>query len=522
MQPDMPVLFVNPLIISSPRRIPYAKTGHSARAMYGFNDEAFSMFTARMPTSNLGFRIVRPELHPFGFALDSPFEQKLEGGDYHTVIYHEGKYKMWYEMMSCETREDDDSVMMYAESDDGIHWTRIHGNFTDNPAWNGTNAVYPSGGEEFFSGGTVFLDPCDREFPYKMSYLSREHSVTHPRLAYLWGCRDSNVNRQTHNCLRLAKSRDGLHWQPEEKPFLPNIFPDAENIIHYHPRLEKYLVFLRTRVFYARAFAHFMTPDLYNLPSDIYHARIFSEDPAYDIEGFNYMPYCYNDAIHLGFAIDHDYRYDSFFPQALYTSLNGVQWSRIASEGEGLMRPDRFNGEMNGLAYLTLGMVPFGNGTQVAVPASFLQTGHDFIAHTSVRTKYHWAVWERDRLGYLHCKDDREGVFSTINFEVPENVELELNFRCGFTGEVQVQLADSSGRPINGFRFGDCDFLNGDQRAARVSWKGRKQLPGFAERQNAVSEFHSAMEYDKNEIAGLMFQFRIRNAKLFAMTLRKN
>ncbi len=521
MQPDMPVLFVNPLIVSSARRIPYSRKNGRARAMYGFDGEAFGMFTAKMPTSNLGFRIVQPTLQPFGFTLDAPFEQPLEGGDYHTVIYHEGKYKMWYEMMSSTTREDDDTVMMYAESDDGVNWTRICGDFTDNPAWHGSNAVYPSGGEEFFSGGIVFLDPCDREFPYKISYLSRDHSVTHPRLAYLWGCRDSNVNRNTHNCLRLAKSRDGLHWQPVPKPFMANIFPDAENTIYYHARLEKYLVFLRTRVFYARAFAHFQTADLRDLPADAYNARIFSEDPAYDIEGFNYMPYCHNDAVHLGFAIDHDYRYDSFFPQALYTSLNGVQWSRIASEGDGLMRPDRLTGEMNGLAYLSNGMVPFGDGAQVAVPASFLQVGHDFIAHASAKTEYHWAVWERDRIGYIYCADDREGVFSTINFEVPEGVELELNFHSGFTGEIQVQLADGSGRPIDGFRFGDCDFLNGNQRTARVSWQGRSRLPEFAQRQSEIREFNSAMEYDKTEVAGLMFQFRLRNTKLFAMTLRK-
>lgn len=118
---------------------------------------------------------------------------------YGTVLYDQGKYRMWYYAVSLRAQPDDfmQGPVCYAQSNDGIHWTKpnlgqvkINGS-TDN------NAVKLS--DEMTQCAAVIIDQDDPDPKrrYKMIYMV---------LANTW-------------VFRSATSADGIHWD------VPNIHP---------------------------------------------------------------------------------------------------------------------------------------------------------------------------------------------------------------------------------------------------------------------------------------------------------
>ena len=68
------------------------------------------------------------------------------------------------------------------------------------------------------------------------------------------------------------------------------------------------------------------------------------------------------------------------------------------------------------------------------------------------------------------------GEFTTRPFVV-EGQELELNLSTSVAGSVRVEAQDEAGKPIPGFRLGDCDEIFGDDLARVVTWrKGHADL----------------------------------------------
>ena len=112
-------------------------------------------------------RAREPEENPnFGF------------GGWLSVLHVDGRFRMWY---SCRYSETEGYITAYAESTDGIHWTR--------PAVgrNGTNEIFTHSG-----GFICSFDPheTDSQHRYKAAYGGKE----------IKAC--------------LAHSPNGIHWTP--------------------------------------------------------------------------------------------------------------------------------------------------------------------------------------------------------------------------------------------------------------------------------------------------------------------
>jgi hypothetical protein len=57
---------------------------------------------------------------------------------------------------------------------------------------------------------------------------------------------------------------------------------------------------------------------------------------------------------------------------------------------------------------------------------------------------------------------------------------LRLNYATSAAGQLQVEIQDAEGRPIEGFRLDDMDILFGDQLDAGIAWQGGADLGALA------------------------------------------
>jgi hypothetical protein len=73
------------------------------------------------------------------------------------------------------------------------------------------------------------------------------------------------------------------------------------------------------------------------------------------------------------------------------------------------------------------------------------------------------------------------GSFTTPPLQF-EGTRLALNMNASAMGEVRLELREPDGKPIEGFRFEDCDPLHGNYLERTVTWKGQPELTSLAAR----------------------------------------
>jgi hypothetical protein len=73
--------------------------------------------------------------------------------------------------------------------------------------------------------------------------------------------------------------------------------------------------------------------------------------------------------------------------------------------------------------------------------------------------------------GYMSLRADEEGGVMQTHPVVFDGERLEVNVDSA-KGLVRVEIQDASGEPIKGFALDDCDPIQVDDVAAKVSWRG--------------------------------------------------
>ena len=117
---------------------------------------------------------------------------------YGTVLFDEGKYRMWYYALGTGETESGFTVgpVCYAESDDGIHWVKPNLGQVEYKGSRDNNALDLPG--ERMYGGHVLKDEeePDPERRYKMIY---------------------NLHNGKTWVFRSATSPDGIHWKVKDR-----------------------------------------------------------------------------------------------------------------------------------------------------------------------------------------------------------------------------------------------------------------------------------------------------------------
>jgi hypothetical protein len=433
---------------------------------------------------------------------DSPWEGVIGAP---TVIYQDGCYRLWYEVVPPEDiangRAGERNLLCYAESDDGDNWQKpslglckYEGSAENNIVYGG--ALAPESG---YHGGSVFLDPsCPADERYKVFHLGfiskdafEEYKCKYPD--EIDPHNERQIKRGKASALFGAVSPDGIHWKPLTEPLVMQV-SDTQNIAYYDQFLKKYVAYFRTWVMGRRSigraetddYRHFplpetiIWPDASVGPSDLWYANAKTVYP-------NANDY------HFLFPKRWHVAEDRFYAH-IATSPDGILWgfppsNQVLSPGE------RDNWDTGGVS-VGCGMVELP-GDRVGVPFIGYRVPHKYPRRPPLG-EIAWASWQKGRIIALEAEE--QGEFRTMQVIFNGN-SLHLNVRTNYVGEARVEVIGSNGKPIKGRTFDDYDPINGDFLDRTVTWRGESDI-------------------NRNPDEPVSFRVRISSGQLFSMSFK--
>jgi len=426
---------------------------------------------------------------------DRPWEQRVVA--YQTMIHEEGKYRCWYRTVLTDAARESffppgsgnksvDQVLSYAESADGVHWTKPD---LDVYSFNGkpTNVVTP-----YCRESGVFRDdtaPASERYKcFSFDRLPDSDNEPVKRKYGLYGC----------------VSPDGIHWSRLPDPLL-RYFHDTENIAAWDPLLEKYVGYFRGHLD-GRAIARSETDDFRNWPP----AEVILAAGPQDSAAEDYYTNCfttYPDDPSLRLLFPAIYHHDTDEVDIRFAlSRNNRAWSWMSSEPIiELGAPGEWD---SGTIYAAPNLVHLPDG-RLALPYAGTASTHNeshpayYGEDTEAKFELAWATWKDGRLGGLEAKE--RGEFWSKSLGTFEGSQIEINARTPRHGQVEVALEEPYGRgtkSLPGFTFADCIPFSGDAVWEPLKWKGSSSLEALHGKE-------------------LILHFRLTTAKLFGVRFIK-
>ena len=419
---------------------------------------------------NVDFNMHRPEAQEVVLVTDKPWEGNTSA--YYTVFQDGDLYRMYYRGSHYDTetkKATHPEVTCYAESKDGIHWTKpvlglyeFEGSKDNNIVWNGigTHCFAP------------FLDAnpnASEEAKYKA--LSRGRP-------------------QAKAGLYAFHSADGIHWElSQEEPVITIGAFDSQNLAFWDPNKQKYVAYYR----------HFKdgVRDIMMCESDDF---IHWTEPEFLAYGDSPKEHLYTNAIRpypnasrlwIGFPTRYNPRNSQVEP-ILMSSRDGLNFKRWTEPLIPHTAPEDRDGNRSNYMVHGLLTLPGDDSTWSLYATEAYYTGPDSrVRRFTIRKD-----------GFVSLGAANTGAATTIPFQCDAN-KLELNFKTLDDGNIRVSVLDASGEVIPGYegeksRSGGKP-LQGDQISAPVHWGDRalKALDGQT----------------------IRLHFELTNAELFAFTL---
>jgi hypothetical protein len=414
---------------------------------------------------------------------DKPWESWQLGG-MSSLLMENGQFRLWYSV-SHGIRHGEEYAIAYAESQDGIHWTKPELGLVEYEGSTKNNLVVG------YSSviGQVFVDPrAEAGQKYKM-------------LAAIFPKADSDPKRY----LTLLTSTDGLRWsKPERNVVREGDFAlDTQSQAFWDRDRQSYVLF--TRMGPWRQVGRSASPDPFAFPppkkvmepdepsqADYYQAGVTKYEEAADAyvalvpvffhpgdaqgkpaggnppltikyvnnpitvvapDTLDLHLFTSNDSIHwqrrgehepfIGLGPDGEFDSRSLYPSVGYAVVGGEIWLYYSAFDcthiESLSGPKPFEKRLGSITRATLRLDGFVSATA--------------------------------------GNDGAEIVTRPICFG---GDHLELNVDCGAGGHVNVELQSANGEPIPGFAASDCDRIYHNHIRKTVTWQGKSDVSALA------------------------------------------
>ena len=451
----------------------FDQTGH------GFKSEA-----------PFGIRIVQEtaEHSKPWLVADQPWEASVSSA---TVLFDEGRYRCWYVVRlkgeSEATTVDKERVMgvsgsalAYAESTDGMSWTKPKLNILSYQGSRENNLVCP-----FNNGGAVFRDDHGLAEERYKSFLFDKMPADDATPA---------SGPQAKYGLYGVSSPDGYHWTKNPKP-LVRYFADTTNIAAWDPLLQKYVGYFRHHL-NGRTISRAETTDFWSWPDPqplLYSGPM--DSPADDYYTNCYTTYPGVPSLRLIFPAIYHHDSDGVDVRlGISRDGRGYQWVsydpiiKLGAPGEWDC----------GSIYAQPQLVQLPDGG-LALPYSGFSNTHNevwfknFYADYDTKSGIAWALWKDARLAGIEAES--VGQFS-MQSTVLTGKEIQINANTSRAGSVEFELRQK-GEAVKGFSFEECLPFNGDAVWESCRWKNGAN----------VAELHGK---------SIEIRFRLRSAKIFA------
>jgi hypothetical protein len=413
----------------------------------------------------------RLKLHtpvPRGSVLkfDHPWEGAFCG--YCTVIKDGDTYRLYYRGLPSAGKDGSDSeTTSYAESQDGVHWTKPNlGIYSVNGSKD--NNIILQGQAPFSHNFSPFLD-TKTGVPATQRFKALAGTETTGLVGFISG--------------------DGKHWRKlREKALITKGVFDSQNVAFWSESEDCYLCYFRTwtgggyRGFRtvsrcrSRDFLSWSAPvpmRFGNTPTEHLYTNqthpYFRAPHIYVAIPMRFMPgrRALTKAQAQQLGVHAKYGGDCA-DAVLMTSRGGPVYDRTFMEG--FIRPGTDLGNWASRAGMTaLGVVPT-SATEMSIYKQ---------AHYAQATAY----LERYTLrtdGFTSLHGPYQGGEVLTRPLVFAGRELVINFATSAAGAMHIEIQNDQGDPVPGYTLADAQAIIGDDIARRVSWKGGASVEALA------------------------------------------
>ena len=416
---------------------------------------------------------------------DRPWEDRLSWAQ---AMEDDGRYRMWYAVIrkTASPRE----MFCYAESEDGLTWTKPELGIVEVDGSTANNAVFAGPGASHFC-----VVRCSHETPekrYRCMYFKSwcegepgeeiDSAEAHRRLDAQNAAKEGEkvLPVSLHGTMLGLNSPDGLHWSPIEKPILDE-WHDTHNLCVYDEAAGLYRAYLRGFYGGRRAISYSETKDFENWPpSRVIHHPVIDDEPEESLYSNGYTRYPGRPDLHLMFPAIYHQGSDTTYGQLAY-SADGINWSRFTRQA---IIPHGEPGEPDeAMAYPEPELIRFPEEGKFRLLCHYGNKYHNegynqSLPEGNAHSFYAWAQWPEDRLAGICAPGDGE---FTLNMGGCGD-RLLANLRTEPDGWARFELVDRVVWPpqqwpgIEGFRFEDMEPMTGDETHAPVCWNGSPDL----------------------------------------------
>jgi hypothetical protein len=364
---------------------------------------------------------------------------------YFTLFRDGDKFRMYYRGSHFDEKTSQSAhreLACYAESPDGVHWTKPELGLFEFNGSRRNNIVWDAEGTHCF---TPFLDAnpkCNPSERYKA------------------------LTRVKGGLLALA-SPDGIHWQPlAEKPVITRGAFDSQNLAFWDSHLGKYREYHRmfrgVRDIMTGAsedFLNWTEPRFLDYP-DSRPEHLYTN---------TVQPYPGAAHILIGFPT-------RFLPSTQQTeptfmvSRDGASFRRFSEPIIPTTAPANRDGNRSN--YMAWGLLQLpGDANEWSVYAKEAY-------YTGTGSRLRRFTYRKDGLVALAAgAEGGEAITRPLEFS---GTKLVLNYKSAPKGSVCVELQDADGKPLPGFSAGDSQPLVGDSIAAVATWNKSRDLASLA------------------------------------------
>jgi hypothetical protein len=385
----------------------------------------------------------RPAPQEVVLVTDKPWEGNTSA--YYTIFrdgdlyraYYRGSH--WDEVAKKATHPE---VVCYAESKDGIHWTKPNLGLFEFDGSKQNNIVWDGIGTHCFAAFKDTHPDCTADARYK--------GIARGRPTGKKG-------------LYVFKSPDGIHWtRIKDEPVITNGYFDSQNLAFWDAHAGTYREYHRTFVDGVRAIMTGTSSDYVNWTEPV--LLNYGDAPNQHLYTNAVQPYDRAPHILLGFPTRYLPAEGQRVEPTFMASHDGLNFKRWLDPVIPEDAPEDRDGNRSN--YMTWGLVQLpGNEKEYSVYATeAYYTGPD--------SRVRRFTYRVD--GFVSLRGTGQGGSLVTKPLVFAGDELQLNVATQDGGSVRVELQNTAGKPLDGFALSDCQPLQGDSIEQAVVWSGGK------------------------------------------------
>lgn len=415
---------------------------------------------------------------------DKPWESWQIGG-FHSLLQDEGRFRLWY-CVSHGVRHGEEYAVAYAESEDGIHWTKPDLGLIEYAGTRQNNLVVGYNSVV----GQVFIDP------------NSEPAQKYKMLVAIYPLKEDDPKRY----LTILSSPDGLRWSEPQGAVLPEeggVALDTQSQAFWDSDRQSYVLFTRMGPWRqigrseSRDALQFPAPAYVMQPDDpqaedYYQAGVTKYTEAANAY-FAVVPVFFHPGDAEGkplpgrAAVTANYRGSPITVAApdtldlhLFTSSDSISWRRQGAHRPfiGLGADGEFDSRSlySGVGYALVGdEIWLYYSAYDCTHIGSLDGQAPFDRYLGTMTR---ATLRRD--GFVAASAGEQPAILVSRPIVFSGNRLELNIDCSAGGEAVVELLNLDGQPLPGYALADCDPVFHNNLRKTVSWRGAWDVSGLA------------------------------------------